>query len=336
MYLTFFGLREKPFNVTPDPKFLFLTPGHREALAQLVYGVTERKGFIVLTGETGTGKTTLLRALLQRLDATTAVAFVSNTTLDFDGIREYMLEDFGIAKVGQSPAQQIVGLNNFLIERQRAGQNAVLILDEAQNLDAATLERVRLLSNFETVTDKLLQILLVGQPELRDRLQLPELRQLKQRIGLRSVIPRLTEAEVGHYIRTRLRIAGGSDRALFSDRAVKRMAEYTGGLPRLINIVGDHCLLIGYAERKRRIDRDVVDQAVKYLEDGMPTRRRWQSPSRTGPITVPRWALTGSAVAILAGTVVAAWRLDLLGHMSSDVATYFVNLWYAVRGFVAG
>ena len=336
MYLTFFGLREKPFNVTPDPKFLFLTPGHREALAQLVYGVNERKGFIVLTGEIGTGKTTLLRALLQRLDATSAVAFVSNTTMDFDGILEYMLEDFGIAKPGQSPAQQIIALNNFLIERQRAGQNAVLILDEAQNLSAATLERVRLLSNFETVSDKLLQILLVGQPELREKLQLPELRQLKQRIGLRATIPRLTPGEVGRYIQTRLRIAGASDRALFSDRAVNRIVEYTGGLPRLVNTVSDHCLIIGYTEHKRRIDRDIVDQAVQYLEDGMPTQPRRQRRSPTGPITVPRWALTGSAAAILAGALVAGWRSDVLRYMSSDVAVSLVRWWQAVREFITG
>jgi general secretion pathway protein A len=327
VYLTFFGLREKPFNVTPDPKFLFLTPGHREALAQLIYGVTERKGFIVLTGETGTGKTTLLRTLLHRLDATTAVAFVSNTTLDFDGILEYMLEDFGIGKVGQTPAQRILALNNFLIERQRAGQNTVLILDEAQNLDPAALERVRLLSNFETVTDKLLQILLVGQPELREKLQLPELRQLKQRIGLRCTVPRLTREEVGRYIQTRLRIAGASDRALFSEQAVNRIAEYSGGLPRLVNIVGDHCLLVGYADHKRRIDRSIVDQAVKYLEDGMPTRRPRRG-ARMTPTAVPRWALAGSAAAILAGTVVV-WQ-----SMSSDVALSVVRWWHAVKDLI--
>jgi general secretion pathway protein A len=336
VYLTFFGLQEKPFNLTPDPKFLFLTPGHREALAQLVYGVTERKGFIVLTGETGTGKTTLLRTLLRRLDATTAVAVVSNTTLDFDGILEYMLEDFGIAKPGQTPAQRIVALNNFLIDRQRAGQNAVLILDEAQNLEPATLERIRLLSNFETVSDKLLQILLVGQPELRDRLRLPELRQLKQRIGLRSIIPRLTEEEVGQYIRTRLRIAGASDRALFNDQAVSRIAEYAGGLPRLINIVSDHCLLIGYAERKRRIDRDMVDQAVRYLEEGMPTQPPGRRRLRGGSIVVPRWALAGSAAAVLAGTLMAGWRTDLLRHMSSDVAASVGRWLHAVRELITG
>src|SRR5262249_39061763 len=150
MYLTFYGLKEKPFNPTPDPKFLYLTPGHREALSQLVYGVREHTGFIVLTGEVGTGKTTLLRALLTRLDSNTATAFVFNSTLPFDELLTYMLHDFGIAKAGETRVEQLVTLNHFLLERCRAGQNTVVILDEAQHLDASTLERIRLLSNFET------------------------------------------------------------------------------------------------------------------------------------------------------------------------------------------
>jgi general secretion pathway protein A len=186
------------------------------------------------------------------------------------------------------------------------------------------------------VSDKLLQILLVGQPELREKLQLPELRQLKQRIGLRATIPRLTPDEVGRYIQTRLRIAGASDRALFSDRAVNRIAEYTAGLPRLVNTVSDHCLIIGYTEHKRRIDRDIVDQAVQYLEDGMPTQPRRHRRSRTGPITVPPWALAGSAAAILAGVFVAGWRSDVLRYMSSDVAVSLVRWWQAVREFITG
>src|SRR3989442_7158476 len=159
MYLTFYGLTEKPFNATPDPRFLYMSPGHREALAQLQYGVLERKGFIVLTGEVGTGKTTLLHALRQRLDGQTAISFVFNSTLPFEGILEYVLEDFGIAKGAESQAQRLIALNNFLINHARTGQNTVLILDEAQNLDPTTLEQIRLLSNFETPTEKLLQIL---------------------------------------------------------------------------------------------------------------------------------------------------------------------------------
>src|SRR5258705_12815471 len=255
MYLTFYGLTEKPFNATPDPKFLYMSPGHREALAQLVYGTQERKGFIVLTGKVGTGKTTLLHALCQRLNGQSAVAFVVNPALPFDELLEYVLEDLGVAKTGNSRAQRLIALNNFLIERERAGQNTVLIVDEAQNLDAATLEQVRLLSNFETPTHKLLQILLVGQPELKAKLELPELRQLKQRVGLRCRISPLTPAEARMYIRTRLRIAGCPDLGLFSETAVNRIVEDSRGIPRLINIVSDHCLLFGYADQKRRIDQ---------------------------------------------------------------------------------
>ena len=281
MYLDFYGLTEKPFNATPDPKFLHLTPGHREALAQLLYGVQDGKGFIVLTGEVGTGKTTLLHTLRQRLNGQTAVSFVFNSTLPFDGILEYMLEDFGITKAGESQAQRLIALNKFMIERRRAGQNTVLILDEAQNLNPTTLEQVRLLSNFETPTDKLLQILLVGQPELKAKLNLPELRQLKQRIGLRCTIPPLTPEETRLYIRKRLRVAGAEDLKLFTDRAVERIAEYAEGIPRLVNIVCDHCLVFAFADQKRQIDRHIVEQAIDYLEEGIAPRwgrkaaKRW-------------------------------------------------------------
>jgi len=165
-------------------------------------------------------------------------------------------------------------LNNFLIERERTGENTVLILDEAQNLDASTLEQIRLLSNFETPTNKLLQILLVGQPELKAKLHLPELQQLKQRIALRCQIPPLTPDEARQYIRTRLSIAGASDPGVFTDAAVDRITEYSGGIPRLVNIVGDHCLLFGYADQKRRIDRQTVAQAIDYLEEGTRPPRK--------------------------------------------------------------
>ena len=305
MYLTFYGLSEKPFNTTPDPKFLYMSPGHREALAQLLYGTQERKGFIVLTGKVGTGKTTLLHTLCQRLNGQSAFSFVVNSTLRFDELLEYVLEDLGIAKGGDSRAQRLISLNNFLIERERAGQNTILIIDEAQNLDAATLEQIRLLSNFETPTNKLLQILLVGQPELKAKLDLPELRQLKQRVGLRCQIPPLTLEETRAYIRTRLRIAGAKDLGLFSDEAVVRLSAYSGGIPRVINTVCDHCLLFGYADQKRRISRQIVNQAIEYLEAGTrPQPRELNRPTAR----FVRWSL-GTLVATLA-VVALVLRLD--------------------------
>jgi general secretion pathway protein A len=325
MYLTFYGLNEKPFNATPDPKFLFLTPAHREALAHLIYGVQEGKGFIVLTGEVGTGKTTLLHTLLRRLDRTTAVAFVTNSTLPFDDVVAYMLEDFGIAKAGSSRVERLVALNQFLIERRRAGQNTVLILDEAQNLTPETLEQVRLLSNFETPTDKLLQILVVGQPELKAKLRLPELRQLKQRIGLRCGIRPLTNEEVGDYIRSRLRVAGAPDLRLFTDRSVARIAEYAGGIPRLVNILCDHCLLVGYVGQKRKIEREIVEQAIEYLEEGQrPTRGpgihwrpQWKSLG---------WGLGGLGAVILGGLGVSALGPGAVESTVSGLLQHLLNL----------
>src|SRR5262245_49079101 len=304
MYLSFYGLTEKPFNATPDPKFLYMSPGHRVALAQLLYGTEERNGLIALTGKGGTGKTTLLHALCQRLNGQSAVSFVVNSALPFDQFLEYVLEDLGINKAAESRAQRLIALNNFLIEQQRAGQNTVLIVDEAQNLDQTTLEHIRLLSNFETSTSKLLQILLVGQPELKNQLNLPELRQLKQRIALRCQIPALTLEETRNYVRTRLRIAGARDLGLFVDSAVDQISAYSGGIPRLINTVCDHCLLFGYADQKRRIDRHVVNQAIKYLEDGTRPQRKVRAASGGWPRRALRWGLGTVAVAVVG--VVAA------------------------------
>jgi general secretion pathway protein A len=319
MYLEFYGLTEKPFNPTPDPRFLYMSPAHREALAQLLYGVQERRGFIALTGKVGTGKTTLLHALRQQLNGQTAISFVFNSTLPFDGILEYVLEDLGIASGLQSRAQRLIALNNFLIDRARTGQNTVLMLDEAQNLDPSTLEQIRLLSNFETQTDKLLQILLVGQPELRVKLCLPELQQLKQRIGLRCQIPPLTLKEAGQYIRTRLRIAGAHDLGVFTDPALDRITQYSGGIPRLINIVCDHCLLFGYADQKRRIDRSIVNNAIEYLEEGTRPARKVRGLRGSKAPLLPRWGL-GTLAVVVAGAVVGlAVRFDtsVLGLVQS-------------------
>src|SRR5689334_1433854 len=298
MYLNFYGLREAPFAPTPDPKFLFQSSRHREALAQLLYGVRERKGFIVLSGEIGTGKTTLLRTLLERLDRDTHVAYVHNSALGIEGLLEYILHDWGVKSVAATHAQRLFELNDFLIDQHRQGLSPVLVIDEAQNLSVETLEAVRLLSNFETTNQKLMQILLVGQPELRDKLNLPELRQLKQRIGLRCHIGPLSPEETRLYIRHRLRIAGASDLGLFSDGAIQKIAEYSGGTPRVINIVCDHCLLSAFADSKRRIDAGVVQEAIEYLEEGERPEWKRRRRERLVPSPAALWAARGG-VAVL-------------------------------------
>lgn len=276
MYLEFYGLAEKPFATTPDPRFLFLTRRHRDALARLTYGVQEKKGFVVLTGEVGTGKTTLVRSLLTQLDPTIAVAFVFNSTLPFEGLLEHILEEFGISERTATLSQRLLALNRFLSERSLAGRQTLLVVDEAQNLSVESLEQIRLLSNFETASDKLVQILLVGQPELEDKLELPELRQLDQRIELRIDIEPLSPAEMSDYIKSRLQTAGARDVNLFTGNAPALIAAATNGIPRLINILCDHCLLIGYADQKRRIGGDTVREALESLH----IRRRRRSTAR--------------------------------------------------------
>ncbi|MGH7314547.1 MAG: ExeA family protein [Candidatus Rokuibacteriota bacterium] len=316
MYLGFYGLREAPFGPTPDPRFLFQSARHREALAQLIYGVRERKGFIVLTGEIGTGKTTLLRTLLEKLDSTTPVAYVHNSALPMEGLLEYILHDWGVKSHGTSHAQRLVELNEFLIEQHRQALSPVLVIDEAQNLSLESLEAIRLLSNFETTHQKLMQILLVGQPELRDKLNTPELRQLKQRIGLRCHIGALSPAETRLYIRHRLRVAGASDTGAFTDGAVQKISDYSGGIPRVINIVCDHCLLSGYADSKRRLDGAVVDEAVEYLEEG--ERPKWRR-SREASLTPSRpavWAArSGVAVLVLALLAMLVVAVNAVGWL---------------------
>lgn len=331
----FFGLRESPFNPTPDPRFLHLTLAHREALAQLLYGVQHRKGFILLTGEVGTGKTTLLHALLDQLDDGAAAAFVTNSMLGFEGVLEYTLEDLGIAKPGQtSLAQRLFALQNFLIERRRTGQNTVLILDEAQDFDSRTLEQIRLLSNFETTSDKILQILLVGQPELRAKLDLPELRQLKQRIGLRCRIPPLAPEQIRDYIRTRLRVAGARDLGLFSNEAIARIAKYSGGIPRLVNTVCDHCLVFAYADQVRRVGRDIVEEAIRYLDDGERPRVNKRNILRGWRMTPRRWILLAVSAAAAGLVVLAVNDPDMVRRVADLGASSLSGLARSARALL--
>jgi general secretion pathway protein A len=318
MYLKFYGLREAPFSPTPDPKFLFQSARHREALAQLIYGVRERKGFIVLTGEIGTGKTTLLRTLLERLNADTPVAYVHNSALDIEGLLEYVLQDWGVKSTAATHAQRLFELNEFLISQHEKGASPVLVIDEAQNLSVPTLEAVRMLSNFETTNQKLMQILLVGQPELRDKLDLPELRQLKQRVGLRCHIAPLSPEETRLYIRHRLRIAGAADAGIFTDAAIQKIADYSRGTPRVINIVCDHCLLSGFADSKKRIDAGTVQEAVEYLEEGERSEWKRRRAMSLVPTRGAVWAArSGVAVLVMVLIALLAFAANSLGWIGT-------------------
>jgi general secretion pathway protein A len=284
MYEKFYGFTEKPFNITPDPHFLYLGEHHQEALAHLIYGINERKGFIVVTGEVGTGKTTLIHTLLGRLEANVKTALIFNPNLTLEDFFLLVFDEFELETSQPTKAHFLISLNNFLLERSERGENAVLIIDEAQNLPLPILEEIRLLLNLETAKDKLLQIVLAGQPELHHKLNLPELRQLKQRISIRYHIPPLNRKETGGYIRERLRIAGSPNSSLFTDKAINEIFKYSKGIPRLINVLGDNALLLGYADDKQTIDHLIVRECVADLE-----LKRIKPPKRIEPILRPPW-----------------------------------------------
>jgi general secretion pathway protein A len=272
LYQDYFGLSQAPFNVTPDPGFLYLSNSHREGLAQISYGIKARKGFVVLTGEVGTGKTTLIHALLKDLDEHTKTALIFSAVTSSSDLLRSVCEEFNLV----DPLQQardlhdyLVLLNHFLLESYRKGRTCALIIDEAQNLSPEVLESIRLLSNFETSSDKLLQILLVGQPELAVRLNRPELRQLKQRVTLRFQLRPLTLPECETYMASRLKIAGGSP-AIFQKRAIEAIFGYSAGIPRLINVLGDNAMLTAFALGRKEIDRAIVQEVAEDLALASP------------------------------------------------------------------
>jgi general secretion pathway protein A len=268
MYCNHYKFSEKPFDVTPDPRFLYLTQGHRETLASLIYGIRERRGFITIIGEVGTGKTTLLNAALDRMDEKTRVAFIFNTDVTFNEMLNMALYEWGLIKPKEklSKVNALQRLNHFAIEQMAMGGNVVLIVDEAQNLDNKTLENLRLLSNLETRRYKLVQIVLSGQPELDTKLGRYELRQLAQRISLKRYVFPLDEKDTYAYLQHRLKFAKHSNSSLFTDKAQKLIWEYSGGVPRKINILCDNAFLIGYGLKKNKINETVVKEAAQDLK----------------------------------------------------------------------
>ncbi len=268
MYCKFFGLKERPFNVTSDPAFFFLSNKHKEALAHLHYGVSQRKGIILLTGEIGTGKTTLCRFFLNELGKNVKTAFILNPRFSETQLLESIVADFGIRSANKGKLELIRGLNTFLLKESGKGNNVVLIIDEAQNLKPELLEQVRLLSNLETEKEKLLQIILVGQPELNERLSLYGLRQLRQRIMVKYHILPLEGQEIDEYIQHRLKTAGAPEDGIkFDKEAIKIISDFSSGMPRLINMVCDRALLSGFAEERTNIDQNIINHCLDELND---------------------------------------------------------------------
>ena len=267
MYKQFFGLKENPFNVNPDPRFLCETAHTREAFACLTYGIQNRKGFVVLSGEVGTGKTTLLNKLLDWLNhERISNAFVFNPRLDVTQFLDFMMADFGIHCESNMKSQVLLTFNHWLLERHRAGETAVLVVDEAQNLSDEVLEEIRLLTNLETSTQKLLQIVLAGQPELERKLNQPHLRQLRQRITLRARTHPLEMEEVATYVEDRLHKAGASNGSIFSPEALAAIHKYSRGIPRVVNLLCEHALISSFVDQKRPVSADAIVEVAREFE----------------------------------------------------------------------
>ena len=266
MYLNFYGLTQAPFDITPNPRFLFQSTKHREAINHLLYGIRERKGFVQLTGEVGAGKTTLCRSLLEQLDASFSTALILNPVMTAEELVRAIAAEFGLNVTGRDRLETIATINEHLLTQAQNGRDCVLIIDEAQDLTDDLLEQVRLLSNIELDDRKLLQIVLLGQPELRDRLNNPRLRQLRQRITVRYHLAPLTRAELSQYVKHRLELAGANGAPHFTQPAYWRVFHYSGGIPRLINAVCDKALLAGFVEQSDRICYRMVNRAIRELE----------------------------------------------------------------------
>ncbi len=321
MYCTHYGFSEKPFDVTPNPRFLFLKPDHRETLASIEYGVREARGFITIIGEVGTGKTTLLNAAMDRMDENTRVAFIFNTNVTFEEMLNMALYEWGLIKIDEtvSKVHAIQRLNRFAIEQLKKGGNVVLIVDEAQNLDNSVMENLRLLSNLETRRRKLIQIILSGQPELDAKLNRNELRQFAQRISIRRYILPLDEKDTYAYLQHRLKLVKYSGTLPFTPQAQKLIWEYSKGVPRKINILCDNAFLIGYVLKTQKINEAVILEAAQDLNwhSSLDAKapRNVASPERAGFTRVetqpPKHSFKLTATMIIAGILILAGSIFL-------------------------
>ena len=308
MYTSYFGFKENPFNLTPDPRYLFLSPYHKEALDHLLYGINERKGFIAITGGIGTGKTTLCRALLSHLDLSTKSALIFNAFISDIELLKTINQEFGLP-VGQgklSKKEYIDTLNQFLLRNFARGGNAVLLIDESQNLSDAVLEQIRMLSNLETEREKLIQIVLVGQSELKELLAAPSLRQLNERITVRYDLSPLEPRDIRGYVEHRLVVAGGRGNVRFTDGGCGKIAAFSKGNPRSINAVCDRSLLIAYVEGAQRISRGMVRKAIEELHRDMRIKpavnlRFWQKAVLSFTVLLLLMTLAGFAGWLLRG-----------------------------------
>ncbi len=267
MYKSFFGLRDNPFNVNPDPRFLVFTEQIEETLTSLMYGIQTRKGFVTLTGEVGTGKTTIINRLMDWLHLRRAhTAFLFNSRMNTNQLFDFILAEFEIPSPSPSKSQQLMRLNQWLLDRYRAGETVVLIIDEAQNLTFPVLEEVRLLTNLETSTEKLIQIVLSGQQELEEKLKLPQLRQLRQRIMLRCKTQPLDNEQTHSYVLERLKTAGAGPEPIFSPQALNTVYLYSLGIPRVINLLCEHSLVNAFVEQQRPIQPGIVEEVAREFE----------------------------------------------------------------------
>lgn len=259
MYLNFYGLNEKPFSLTPDSHYFFLSEKHKEALAHVRFGIQERKGFVLITGDIGAGKTTLCRTLLKQLDKNYRVALILNSMVSSTGLLKSIITDLGIETKARFKQDMIEVLSRYLLEER----NVVVFIDEAQNLNRSALEQIRLLGNLETEKEKLIQIVLIGQPELNKIITKPSLKQLDQRIAVRYHLQPMNREETYQYIYHRLRTAGDDGKIIFHDDALQEIYNFTGGVPRVINIICEYCLLNGYIKESFMIDKNMCEQAIK-------------------------------------------------------------------------